>query len=207
MFDRMQQPEPLQRLFKSALGAWSKRRQSQARLRTRDVEQQLDDVRGQQERLLNRRLAGAVDEQLFAAKNMELRDRVAKLTLEMEAADRRKDERADLAVRVFELSQDLRRKWLTAGFAEKRRLLNFVCLNLVLQGATVVISTRKPFNCLVEGLSVSDSGEGEIRTPVTFRLTGFRNRRVQPLRHLSGCDRMMLAAPGFRVKMREGPPC
>src|SRR5687768_14207572 len=34
--------------------------------------------------------------------------------------------------------------------------------------STVVISTRKPFNCLVEGLSVSDSGEGEIRTPATL---------------------------------------
>lgn len=146
LFDRMQQPEPLQRLFKSALAAWSKRRQSQARLRTRDVEQQLDDVRRQQERLLNLHLAGTVDEPTFAAKNTELRDRVAKLMLEMEAADRRKDEKADLAVKVFELSQDLRRKWFTAGFAEKRRLLNFVCLNLVLQGASLVISARKPFN-------------------------------------------------------------
>jgi hypothetical protein len=61
---------------------------------------------------------------------------------------------------VFELSQDLRRKWLTAGFGEKRRLLNFVCSNLVLEGATLVISTRRRFNCVVEGLSVSDSGEG-----------------------------------------------
>jgi site-specific DNA recombinase len=48
----------------------------------------------------------------------------------MESADRRKDENADLAVKVFELSQDLRQKWFTSGFAEKRRLLNFVCLNL-----------------------------------------------------------------------------
>ena len=29
------------------------------------------------------------------------------------------------------------------------------------------------------------NGEGEIRTPVTLRLTGFRNRRIQPLCHLS----------------------
>src|SRR6476646_5133730 len=45
-------------------------------------------------------LAGAVDEQTFASKNLELRDRVAKLTLQMEATDRKKDENADLALRV-----------------------------------------------------------------------------------------------------------
>ena len=34
-----------------------------------------------------------------------------------------------------------------------------VCLNLVLKGASLCVSTRKPFNAVVEGLSVSDSGE------------------------------------------------
>ena len=70
--------------------------------------------------------------------------------------------------------------------AEKPKILEMVCLNLVLEDVSLVITTRKPFNALVKGLAVSDSGEGEIRTPVTLRLTGFRNRRVQPLRHLSG---------------------
>jgi hypothetical protein len=63
---------------------------------------------------------------------------------------------------VFELSQDLRRKWVNADYPEKRRIRNLVCLNLVLTGTTLGISTRKPFNCLVEGLSVSASGEGGI---------------------------------------------
>ena len=98
---------------------------------------------------------------------MELRDRVAKLTLQLEATDRKKDENADLALRVFELSQRLREKWFKADFAVKRRLLNLICLNLVLKGASLVITCRKPFNSLVEGLSVLESGEGGIRTLVT----------------------------------------
>jgi hypothetical protein len=92
---------------------------------------------------------------------------VAKLTLQIEATDRKKDEKSDLAVRVFELSQDLRRKWLMADYAEKRRLLSFVCLNFTLRGATLEITTRKPFDEIIERPFVFNSGEGGIRTPVT----------------------------------------
>ena len=181
----IRQPASVQGLFRKALASWSSRHHAQARSRASELHAQLDDVRRQQERLLNLHLAGTIEDQAFSSKNLELRDRVAKLTLQLEATDRKKDENTDLALRVFELSQRLREKWLTADFAVKRRLLNLICLNLVLKGASLVVACRKPFNSLVEGLSVSDSGEGEIRTPVTLRLTGFRNRRVQPLRHLS----------------------
>jgi site-specific DNA recombinase len=89
------------------------------------------------------------------------------LTLQLEAIDRGKDENADLALRVFELSQRLREKWFTADFAAKRRLLNLICLNFVLKGASLSIATRRPFNDLIERPLVSESGEGEIRTPET----------------------------------------
>ncbi len=121
-------------------------------------------MRRQQERLLNLHLSGGIDEAMFNAKNVQLRDLVAKLTLELEAADRGKDEKVDLAVKVFELSQNLKQKWFNADYAERRRILEMVCLNLTLSGATLGISKRKPFNCLVEGLLVSDSGED--KTPV-----------------------------------------
>ena len=42
-----------------------------------------------------------------------------RLTLQLEATDRNKDENVDLALRMFELSQRLREKWLTADFAGK----------------------------------------------------------------------------------------
>ena len=160
----LEQPEPIRDWFRKALRARATHDHEQSRARARDIERQLDEVRRQQERLLNLHLSGSIDEQAFGAKNTELRDRVAALTLQLESTDRQQDERADLALRVFELSQDLRRKWVTADYPEKRRILNLVCLNLVLSGSALGISTRKPFNCLVEGLSVSNSGEGGIRT-------------------------------------------
>lgn len=62
------------------------------------------------------------------------------------------DENADVAVKAFELSQSLREKWLTADYAAKRRILEIVCLNFRLAGATLVPTMRKPFDVLAEGL-------------------------------------------------------
>jgi hypothetical protein len=62
-----------------------------------------------------------------------------------------------------------------------------VCLNLVLKGTSLCIATRKPFNALVEGLKITESGERGIRTPGTgiSPYNGLANRRLQPLGHLS----------------------
>src|SRR5690606_9067819 len=74
------------------------------------------------------------------------------------------DETAELAAKVFELSQTLKEKWLTADYATKRRLLEIVCLNCVLDNVTLCPEMRKPFDVLVEGLFLKTSGEAGIRT-------------------------------------------
>ena len=48
-------------------------------------------------------------------------------------------------------------KWLAADIAEKRLLLEIICLNLRLEGVTLVPEMRKPFDLLVEGHLVSFS--------------------------------------------------
>ena len=119
-------------------------------------------------------------------KNTELRDLIATLTIELELNDRRTDERAAQALRVFELSQSIPQKWVGADYAEKRQIMKMVCLNLVLKGASVGIATRKPFNALVEGLRVSNSGERGIRTPDTvariqhFQCCSFGHSDISP---------------------------
>jgi len=65
----------------------------------------------------------------------------------------------DLAVKVFELSQALRQKWLTADYATKRRILEIVFLNCRLDGATLCPTIRKPFDVLAEGLLVQSIRE------------------------------------------------
>jgi hypothetical protein len=65
----------------------------------------------------------------IAAKNTEFRDRIAELNLQAQAADQNRQEQAEIAQKVFELSQSLAENWLDADCRAKRHLLRIVCLN------------------------------------------------------------------------------
>ena len=86
-----------------------------------------------------------------------MRDRLSSIKLQLDVLDRSHDETADLAARVFELSQTLKQQWLTADYAAKRRLLEIVFLNCRLDDVTLVPTMRKPFDVLVEGLLSENS--------------------------------------------------
>ncbi|MCX7418666.1 MAG: hypothetical protein NT013_03895 [Planctomycetia bacterium] len=68
----------------------------------------------QQDRLLNLRISDDIDQAMFARKSTELRDRLAGIKLLLDAVDRSHDENAELASKVFGLSQTLKERWLTA---------------------------------------------------------------------------------------------
>jgi hypothetical protein len=123
---------------------------------------------------LNLRLLGEIGTDTFGGKSLELRDREARLNLEIEACGRGRHENADIAVKAFELSQALSEQWITADLAAKRRFLEILVLNLLLDGATLVPEWRKPFDFLAKGLSVQQS-RGDRRwtfpnDPVSLRL-------------------------------------
>jgi len=90
-----------------------------------------------------------------------IRDCLASIKRHLETLDRSHDENAELESKVFELSQTLRSQWLTADYDAKRRILEIVCLNCTLDGATLVPTIRKRFDVLAEGLISKDSrGDG-----------------------------------------------
>ena len=122
-----------------------------------ELKRELDAVRKQQDRLLNLRLLDEIESETFAAKQSELRSKETKLQTRLEGTARQQSERGDWAVKVFELSQALGAKWLAADIAEKRLLLEIVCLNLKLVDVTLVPVMRKPFDMLAEGLLISSS--------------------------------------------------
>jgi predicted RNase H-like nuclease (RuvC/YqgF family) len=122
--------------------------------RITDLNRQLTSLRQQQDRLLNLRLLDEIDQSTFASKNTELRDRIAKLALEVDASDRHRSKVAELAEKVFELSQSLEEKWLASNAREMRRLLQILCLNFTLVDATLVPTLRKPFDILADEPSV-----------------------------------------------------
>ena len=101
-----------------------------------------------------------INEQTFARKGRELRDRLAQLNLQVDACDRSRAEHAEIAVKAFELSQTLKEKWLNADYRAKHQLLEIVCLNFSLEGVTLVPEMRKPFDVLAKGL-VSENSRGD----------------------------------------------
>ena len=143
--------------FANVLRAKTRDQQEQSQDRIAELNRQLSSLRSQQDRLLNLRLMEEIDESTFAAKNSELRDRIRQIGVQIEGCDRNRAEQAEIAMKAFELSQTLKEKWLIADVRAKRRLLEIVCLNFSLEGATLVPEIRKPFDVLAEGLLVSSS--------------------------------------------------
>ena len=150
--------------FRTVLASKTRDTQLDSMAQRHELQRQETLIVGQQDRLLNMRLAEEIDEATFAARQTEIRDRLSNMKLQLEALDRSHDEYADLASRIFELSQSLTDKWLTADVLEKRQILEIVFLNCVLDDVTLVPTIRKPFDVLAEGLISKNSRGGWIWT-------------------------------------------
>jgi DNA invertase Pin-like site-specific DNA recombinase len=161
LFDRMRvENEEVRDWFRMVLASQTRDAQADARAQRAELQRQESLIVAQQDRLLNLRLADDIDQNTFARKSTEIRDRLASIKLQVDALDREHDETAELASKVFELSQTLRQQWLTADYDAKRRILEIVCLNCTLDGVTLVPEIRKPFDVLAEGL-LSEKSRGD----------------------------------------------
>jgi site-specific DNA recombinase len=172
IFDKMKvEDESVRDWFRMVLASQTRDAQADSRAQRSELTRQETLIIQQQDRLLNMRLSDDIDQELFAKKHTELRDRLASIKLQLDVLDRSHDETAELAAKVFELSQTLKEQWLTADYVTKRRLLQIVCLNCRLNGVTLCPEMRKPFDVLVEGRFLKESGEGGIRTLGTVART------------------------------------
>jgi DNA invertase Pin-like site-specific DNA recombinase len=158
LFDKLRiEDEKLRHWFARVLREKTKSNQEANHERIAELNRHLTMLRRQQDQLLNMRLLEEIDQDTFAAKGTELRDRIAHLTVEVEVCDRGRAENGEIALAAFELSQTLKEKWLTADYRAKRKILEIVSLNFRLVDATLVPEWRKPFDVLAEGLSSEDS--------------------------------------------------
>jgi site-specific DNA recombinase len=161
IFDRMRiEDEGVREWFRAVLASQTRDAQADSRAQRAELQRQETLIVNQQDKLLNLRIAEDIDQETFARKSTELRDRLAAIKLQLDVVDRSHDETADLAVKVFELSQTLREQWLTADYAAKRRILEIVLLNCRLDDVNLVPEIRKPFDALAEGL-LSEKSRGE----------------------------------------------
>jgi site-specific DNA recombinase len=160
IFDRMRiEDETVRDWFREVLRSQTADAQQESRAQRAELQRQESLIVAQQDRLLTLRIDDHIDQETFAAKQTQLRDRLAKIKLQLDVLDRSHDETAELAAKVFELSQTLRQQWLMADYAAKRRILEIVFLNCRLDDATLVPTIRKPFDVLAEGL-VSKNSRG-----------------------------------------------
>ncbi|MBX3412571.1 MAG: recombinase family protein [Pirellulales bacterium] len=125
--------------------------------RRQELQRQVTLAVNQRSRLVDLRMNDEIDEETFADKRLELADRIADLKLNLDAIDRGQEEMTDLALKVFELSQTLRDKWLTAEPDVRRKILEIVCLNYSLLDGKLCYEIRKPFDVLAEGLDLAKS--------------------------------------------------
>lgn len=115
-----------------------------------ELRRQATRVEQQQDTLLKMRLAGEIEQDAFSRQSAELRDRRSEIEARFNACNQGRAEDADIASKAFELSQNLKGRWVTADYAEKRRILEIVCLNFSLVNASLVPTWRKPFDVLAE---------------------------------------------------------
>ncbi|RIK77749.1 MAG: hypothetical protein DCC68_16710 [Planctomycetota bacterium] len=157
-FDRVRiEDDGVREWFRAVLHSQTRDDRREAQAMRAELTRQATLLANQQDRLLNRRLD---HEMTMARKHTKLRDRLMSIELQRDVVDRSRDETAESAVKVFELSQTLRRQWFAADYAAKRRILEIIFLNCTLGGVTLVPTMRKPFDVLAEGL-VSEKSRGE----------------------------------------------
>ena len=159
LFDRMRiEDEGVRDWFRAVLASKTKDAQADSRAQRAELQRQESLIAAQQDRLLNLRINDQIDEVAFNRKQTELRDRLSAIMLQLEVLNRSRDENAEITSKVFELSQTLRQRWLTADYAEKRKILEIVWLNCRLIDGSLSPQIRKPFDVLVEGLLLKKSG-------------------------------------------------
>lgn len=131
--------------------------------RTNELERLQKEERSlysQTQRLIRLHLLREVEEAAYRAMSATLGEELSTVRLRIEALSRNQQETADVAIGVFELSQQLENKWLVADIAVKRMLLEFLCLNFIADNASLNITMNKPFSVIAEGLTVQ-SGRGD----------------------------------------------
>jgi hypothetical protein len=83
-----------------------------------------------------------------------LKEELSTARLRIEALSRNQQEVAEVAIGLFELSQQLENKWLAADIPTKRTLLELLWLNFSANDANLCVTMNKPFDIIAEGLTV-----------------------------------------------------
>lgn len=153
---RFEDPE-LRDWFRDALRARTKELQENSEARRSRMRAALTRVEKQEDALFRMRLNEEITQEEFAVQRDRLRGEKLSIEKELvfESADH--EEKSDAAVKAFELAERLAATWVRADVPTRRMILEITALNMVLDGANLVITGRTPFDLLVQ---MGEEGNG-----------------------------------------------
>jgi site-specific DNA recombinase len=159
LFDRLRlEDQEMRDLFIEIIRARAHASQAASADHREELKRLRDAADQKMKRLLDMRLDNEISADDFAKKRTELEEHRAGLLLQLETLDRDSSETTALAVKSFELSQNLKEKWLAADYAAKRTILEIVCSEMRLNRGKLTIFLRKPFDLLAEGVVLETNG-------------------------------------------------
>ncbi len=108
------------------------------------------ELANMQDRLLNGYLAGTIDEEAFNTKSGELRQEIEHVERQLDEAGSFDTSYGDMALSVFDFSQNLASLWRGSNYAIRREILECVSSNRSISDVSLYVVKRKPFDFLAE---------------------------------------------------------
>ncbi len=181
LFDRLRIADPdVREWIIGVLRTRTAENRLEAKARAAEVTRQIGNLDEMLTRLTDMRMAAEIDRDEFLTRKATMLESRDRLKAQMDIAAKTRDETNEVAIRAFELAQNLRQRWVAADFPEKRRILEILWLNCRLVGASVSYTLRKPFDMLADPDEADGSGRGGSRT-LKARARPFSRRLPSPV--------------------------
>ena len=140
--------------FRNAIGAALGGVATEYRDQTAALAKRRSELANMQDRLLNAYLAGSIEESTHVKKTAELKQEATRIQDELARLSSGTTAYPTLPLAVFDWTQRLPETWRGSNALAKREILETISLNRKVDGATLWLEKRKPFDFLIEGLSV-----------------------------------------------------
>jgi DNA invertase Pin-like site-specific DNA recombinase len=122
------------------------------------------DLKAMHDRLVTAYLQGTLDEAVFVEKANDLKSEMALVDEALQRAAEFDDADAEMALTVFDFSQQVVERWEHSEAATRRQILECVSSNRALSDVSLALTKRRPFDVIAERAFLG-SGRGDwIRT-------------------------------------------
>lgn len=143
--------------FRSSLGDAISDLTAHRRRQATALTKRKSELATMQDRLLNAFLTGTVEEIVYKAKSNELKSEARKAEESLAALGDVDPARGQIALAIFDFSQNSAERWRGSNSAVRREILDLVCLNRVLGDLSLDATKRKPFDVFAERLEIKNS--------------------------------------------------